>query len=101
MTIEADWVAVDWGTSNLRVWGIGARGDVVFSHASDQGMSKLTPEAYPRVLGGLLIGDFAPAGPQIDVAMEEVGHGLATWHVTLSPCGRGWRAPSTGEVRAG
>ena len=67
MSIEADWVAVDWGTSNLRAWGIGPRGDVVFSHTSDQGMSRLTPDAYPRVLGGLLAGDFAPTGPRIDV----------------------------------
>jgi 2-dehydro-3-deoxygalactonokinase len=67
VTTEADWVAVDWGTSNLRVWGIGARGDVVFSHTSDQGMSKLTPDVYPRVLVGLLSGDFASAGPRIDV----------------------------------
>ena len=29
--MQADWVAVDWGTSNLRAWGIGAGGDVVFS----------------------------------------------------------------------
>ena len=67
MTTEADWVAVDWGTSNLRAWGIGPRGDVVFSRMSDQGMSRLTPDAYPRVLGGLLAGDFAPTGPRIDV----------------------------------
>ena len=67
MTIEADWVAVDWGTSNLRVWGIGAGGDVVFRHTSDQGMSKVSPDAYPQVLGGLLAGNFAPAGPPIDV----------------------------------
>jgi 2-dehydro-3-deoxygalactonokinase len=67
VTTEADWVAVDWGTSNLRAWGIGPRGDVVFSRMSDQGMSRLTPDAYPRVLGGLLAGDFAPTGPRIDV----------------------------------
>ena len=45
---EAEWIAVDWGTSNLRAWGIGACGDVMFSRTSDQGMSKLTPDAYPR-----------------------------------------------------
>ena len=67
MIIEADWVAVDWGTSNLRVWGIGVSGDVLFRHTSDQGMSKLAPDAYPHVLGGLLAGDFAPAGGPIDV----------------------------------
>jgi 2-dehydro-3-deoxygalactonokinase len=67
VTIEAEWVAVDWGTSNLRVWGIGARGNVVFKHVSDQGMSKLTIDDYPHVLGGLLARDFAPSGSRIDV----------------------------------
>jgi 2-dehydro-3-deoxygalactonokinase len=66
VSIEADWVAVDWGTSNLRAWGIGADGEVAFSHKSDQGMSKLTPDAYPRVLGQLLAGDFSQSGPRID-----------------------------------
>jgi 2-dehydro-3-deoxygalactonokinase len=65
--MQADWVAVDWGTTNLRAWGIGAGGDVVFSRQSDQGMGKLTPDAYPHVLGQLLAGDFSPAGPPIDV----------------------------------
>ena len=47
---EVEWVAVDWGTSNLRAWGIGTCGDIIFSHISDQGMSTLTPDAYPGVL---------------------------------------------------
>jgi 2-dehydro-3-deoxygalactonokinase len=64
---EAEWIAVDWGTSNLRAWGIGACGDVMFSRASDQGMSKLTPDAYPGVLGALLTGNFPTKGPKIDV----------------------------------
>lgn len=67
MGIEADWVAVDWGTSNLRAWGIGADGEVVFSRASDQGMGKLTPDAYPAVITSLLDGAFAPSGSRIDV----------------------------------
>jgi len=64
---EAEWVAVDWGTSNLRAWGIDARGDVVFSRMSDDGMSKLGPYAYPHVLARLLAGDLRPTGPRIDV----------------------------------
>jgi 2-dehydro-3-deoxygalactonokinase len=64
---EVEWVAVDWGTSNLRAWGIGTCGDVVFSHMSDQGMSKLTPDAYPGVLGAVLSENLASKGSQIDV----------------------------------
>ncbi|MHB1103164.1 MAG: 2-dehydro-3-deoxygalactonokinase [Devosia sp.] len=67
MRIEADWVAVDWGTSNLRAWGIGAGGEVLFSRASDQGMGKLARDAYPAAVTDLLAGKFAPSGPPIDV----------------------------------
>jgi len=49
-----DWVAVDWGTSNLRAWGIDASGEIVFSRSSPDGMSRLTREQYPSVLTGLL-----------------------------------------------
>jgi 2-dehydro-3-deoxygalactonokinase len=62
-----EWVAVDWGTSNLRAWGIGTCGEVSFSHISDQGMGKLTPDAYPAVLGTLLSGNLPSKGSQLDV----------------------------------
>jgi 2-dehydro-3-deoxygalactonokinase len=52
--VAAEWIAVDWGTSNLRAWGIDASGGVAFSRSSDQGMGKLTREAYPGVLTALL-----------------------------------------------
>jgi 2-dehydro-3-deoxygalactonokinase len=67
VTAETEWIAVDWGTSNLRVWGIDVGGRVLFSRASAQGMGKLTPDAYPRVLADILAPDIAPAGKPIDV----------------------------------
>ncbi len=66
MAIQAEWVAVDWGTTNLRAWGIGSGGEVVFARTSDQGMSRLKPDAYGAVLAGLLADHFAPTGPRID-----------------------------------
>ena len=59
MAVEAEWVAVDWGTTNLRVWGIGPGGEVVFARTSDQGMSRLKPDAYAGVLARLLADHFA------------------------------------------
>jgi 2-dehydro-3-deoxygalactonokinase len=56
---SVEWIAVDWGTSNVRVWGVDAAGGTVFAESSDQGMSKLTPAQYPDVLAGL-IGTHAP-----------------------------------------
>ena len=66
MAVEAEWVAVDWGTTNLRAWGIGPGGEVAFARASDQGMSRLTPDAYAGVLSALLADQFASAGARID-----------------------------------
>lgn len=67
MGTEADWVAVDWGTSNLRAWGIGSDGQVLFSKASDEGMGKLTRDAYPAVLTKLIGDEFSSSGPQVGV----------------------------------
>lgn len=49
-----DWVAVDWGTSNVRAWGIAADGSQTFSANSDKGMGKIVRADYPAVLAGLV-----------------------------------------------
>ena len=47
--MTADWIAVDWGTSNLRVWAM--QGDRVLAHsASDDGMGKLTAQEFEPAL---------------------------------------------------
>ena len=67
MTEVVDWVAVDWGTSNLRAWGIGPDGAVTFEKASPKGMGKLAREEFPAALAELLE-DVAPArGSALDV----------------------------------
>jgi 2-dehydro-3-deoxygalactonokinase len=50
----AEWIAVDWGTSNVRVWGIDAAGGIAFSAESDRGMGKISRPDYPGVLTSLL-----------------------------------------------
>lgn len=54
MASAVEWVAVDWGTSNLRAWGIGSAGEITFARSSPDGMGRLTREQYPSVLTGLL-----------------------------------------------
>lgn len=49
-----DWIAVDWGTSNLRGWGIAADGSVAFERRSDKGMGKLQRDQFAGVLMELL-----------------------------------------------
>jgi 2-dehydro-3-deoxygalactonokinase len=45
-----DWIAVDWGTSNLRVWAMGASGDVKAAQSSDKGMGGLSPDQFEPIL---------------------------------------------------
>ncbi len=48
-----DWIAADWGTSHLRVWGL--KGEQVLHHAvSDQGMSSLTRDGFEPALLALV-----------------------------------------------
>ena len=61
MNSNTEWVAVDWGTSNVRAWGIAADGSHSFCAQSDRGMGKISRADYPAVLAEL-IGDNAPAG---------------------------------------
>ncbi|EPX81759.1 2-dehydro-3-deoxygalactonokinase [Litoreibacter arenae] len=45
-----DWIAVDWGTSNLRVWAMTDAGEVLAENGSDQGMSGLEPDEFEVTL---------------------------------------------------
>ncbi len=47
--MAAHWIAVDWGTSNLRAWSMDA--DKILTHAeSTKGMGKLKPEEFEAAL---------------------------------------------------
>lgn len=67
MAAEASWVAIDWGTSNLRAWGISPDGEVMFSRSSGAGMGRLERDAYPEALAALIGDEFADSGPPVDV----------------------------------
>jgi len=55
-----DWIAADWGTSHLRVWGLA--GDHVVQQAqSDQGMAQLGRDGFEAALLAL-VGDWLPNG---------------------------------------
>lgn len=56
MNEAVSWVAVDWGTSNLRAWGIGADGAVLFERSSPKGMGKLSREEFAPALVEVLEG---------------------------------------------
>jgi 2-dehydro-3-deoxygalactonokinase len=50
------WIAVDWGTSNLRVWGMDPDGEVAAEASSDKGMAKLDRAGFELALLELVDG---------------------------------------------
>tara|TARA_R110002020_G_scaffold416651_5_gene625917 strand:+ start:1651 stop:2571 length:921 start_codon:yes stop_codon:yes gene_type:complete len=67
VTNIVDWVAVDWGTSNLRAWGIAPDGSVTLERHSAKGMGKLARDEFPAALGELLDGVTGMHGGPLDV----------------------------------
>lgn len=67
VTDKVDWIAVDWGTSNLRAWGLDADGVVVVTRTSPNGMGKLDRDQFPGALMQLLDGVQSPAGEPLQV----------------------------------
>ncbi|MBS0563844.1 MAG: 2-dehydro-3-deoxygalactonokinase [Proteobacteria bacterium] len=59
-----DWIAADWGTTNLRVWALDAAGRVLARATGGRGMGKLTRADYEPALldmvGGWLGADRVP-----------------------------------------
>lgn len=45
-----DWVAADWGTSNLRVWAVGPESKASFITETNTGMGRLGPGDYAGIL---------------------------------------------------
>lgn len=45
-----DWIAVDWGTSNLRCWAMSDAGEVLAENGSDEGMSSTEPGEFEVAL---------------------------------------------------
>ena len=54
MSSSTQWVAVDWGTSNVRAWGIADDGSHTFAVGSDKGMGKIARADFPSVLKELI-----------------------------------------------
>ena len=51
---QAEWFAVDWGTTHLRVWVFGPDERLLTCLTSDKGMSKLKPHDFEPVLLDLI-----------------------------------------------
>lgn len=60
------WIAVDWGTTNLRAWAMGPGNAVLARAESADGMGTLSRTAYAAALLKLVEG-WLPAGGTVDV----------------------------------
>lgn len=86
MTIIADWIAVDWGTSTMRAWAMGAGDKVLARISSGKGMGQLQPHEFEAAL------------------IDAVGGWLDGGHRTpVIACGmvgarQGWREAAYAEV---
>lgn len=63
---QLSWIAVDWGSSNLRAWGLDQHDQVIAQASSEKGMLSLKADAYEAELLRL-VGDWLPTARQIDV----------------------------------
>lgn len=68
MASQPEWVAVDWGTSNVRAWGIAGDSSHTFAVSADKGMGRITKADYPAVLDEL-IGSQTDGSAPIDVVI--------------------------------
>jgi len=69
MTERPAWIAVDWGTSNLRAWGMRNNDEVLFERQSAEGMNTLAPADYTSVLKRLLADTPAADMQDLDVVI--------------------------------
>jgi 2-dehydro-3-deoxygalactonokinase len=72
MEPRADWIAVDWGTSHLRVWAMGSDGTLRGKASSDRGIGTLGPGQCEAALLDLAA-PWLGAGPVPVVACGMVG----------------------------
>lgn len=89
---RVDWIAADWGTSNLRVWGMSADGVIVQTAQSEKGMGRLSQDQFEPALKELIAGWIQ--GPTTVVACGMVGsrQGWTEASYETVPC---TTAPST------
>ncbi len=84
--VKADWIAVDWGTSNMRAWAISGSGTVLAEARSDKGMGELARDGFePELLR--TVGHWIN-GPTTVIACGMVGsrQGWVEAPYTAVPC---------------
>ncbi|WP_417715348.1 2-dehydro-3-deoxygalactonokinase [Roseibium aestuarii] len=92
------WIAVDWGTSRLRVFAMDANDRPIASASSDKGMGQLSRDAFEEALAELVSGWLAD-GPRPMIACGMVGARQGWIEAAYGPV-PGPALSETGLVRA-
>lgn len=74
---QVEWIAVDWGTSNLRAWAM-AGANPVGTRQSDQGMGGLQPDEFEPALYSL-IDEWLPEGGRMPVLICGMAGARTGW----------------------
>lgn len=69
----SDWIAIDWGTNNLRVWLVSESGEIRDHRQSDKGMGQLEPTGFEPALIALVEDWLNEGGVTPAVACCKVG----------------------------
>lgn len=83
---KVDWIAADWGTTNLRVWGMSHSGTVLHSATSDKGMGGLTKDGFEPALLDLVTDWISAKTPVIACGMVGSRQGWAEAGYAQTPC---------------
>lgn len=86
MTVTPAWIAVDWGTSNLRAWAMGTHGRVLAEAASDEGMGKLSRDGFEPALLRLIGPWLADRPPVVACGMVGSRQGWCEAPYRTVPC---------------
>jgi 2-dehydro-3-deoxygalactonokinase len=102
--MTADWIAVDWGSSNLRAWAVAADDTTLAEAAAPDGASSLAPDAFePALLR--LVGPWLAPDRRTDVIVCGMAGARGAWaeapYATV-PCAPGpasFARPPTADPR--
>uniref|UniRef100_UPI00404756BC 2-dehydro-3-deoxygalactonokinase n=1 Tax=Yoonia sp. TaxID=2212373 RepID=UPI00404756BC len=98
---KPDWIAVDWGTSNMRAWAMTSGGSVLADVRSDQGMGGLAPDAFAPALRQAIAGWDHAGVPIIACGMVGARQGWIEAPYAQTPCTatpQGFTKPDAGDL---
>ena len=83
-----NWIGVDWGTTNLRIWGMSQDSTILSQASTDEGMNGLHPEDFEPILLKNIDGWLPGSGhvPVIVCGMAGAKGGWETAPYRAAPC---------------